>query len=438
MLRMILNMKILTPLCLLVCVSLTVLAHPARAQTNSELDRKIEILSKEIENMKLGESAAKADRSQYGLGPAASKVYRNKEGVSLGGYGELIFRNPMAESDNGQPSGKFNMGDTQRVIAYLGYKFSDRMVLNSEIEFEHGRTETGPSGQVGAVAVEFTYMDFFLDPKFNIRAGNMLMPMGLINELHEPTVFLGVARPEVERKIIPATWNEFGAGVFGDIGDFSYRTYITTALDAQSFNAADGVREGRQGASEAVAERAAWVGRLDYTGVAGLLVGASHYRANTAQGNVNLGGSMNLSITDAHLDLKWKGLDFRTVYAFSTLDGTENFNVIKGTTGTAGLGSRQYGYYAQVGYNLRTVLNSVPFLNRASGLTPFVRYERFDTQAAVASNAIRNPANDRQILTLGFQVKPIEQVVVTIDYQDWKTEAGNGTNVMNMGLGWVF
>ncbi|MBL7715111.1 MAG: hypothetical protein JNL01_06545 [Bdellovibrionales bacterium] len=423
-------------------ISLTTLAigtipTPAMGQTNAELDRKIEILSKEIENLKLGDSAARADRNQYGLGPAASKVYRNKEGVSLGGYGELIFRNPMAAKDDGTPSGEYNTGDTQRVIAYLGYKFSDRIVLNSEIEFEHARTETGPGGQVGAVAVEFTYMDFFINPGFNLRAGNVLMPVGLINELHEPTVFLGVARPEVERKIIPATWNEFGVGVFGDVGNFSYRSYVTTALDAQGFDAADGVRDGRQGASEAVFERPAWVGRLDYTGVAGLLVGASHYRTNAAQGVVQL-GTLNLAMTEAHLDLKWNSWDIRSVYAMSTLGGTDVYNLATGNTGTAGLGSKQYGYYFQLGYNLRTLLNSVPGLNKAAGLTPFVRYERLDTQAAVAANATRDPANDRQILTLGFQVKPIEQVVFTVDYQDWKNQAGTGINVMNMGLGWVF
>src|SRR5690606_5504586 len=117
-----------------------------------------------------------------------------------------------------------------------------------EIEFEHAST-----GQGGEVSVEFAYLDYLATPHLGVRAGMVLVPMGFVNELHEPTTFLGTTRPLTESTIIPTTWRENGAGVFGDIGDFSYRAYVINGLDAVGggssraggFSAA-GLRGGRQ------------------------------------------------------------------------------------------------------------------------------------------------------------------------------------------------
>ena len=87
--------------------------------------------------------------------------------------------------------------DALRLVLYTGYKFNDRIVFNSEIEFEHG----GYSDEhtEGEAKVEFAYLDFLINKAFNVRAGMMLVPMGFINELHEPPAFLGARRPQVER-----------------------------------------------------------------------------------------------------------------------------------------------------------------------------------------------------------------------------------------------
>src|SRR5262249_13073936 len=155
---------------------------------------------------------------------------------------------------------------------YTGYKFNDRVLFNSELEVEHATTEKG-----GNVNSEFAYLDFLHRPELNFRAGLMLMPMGLVNEQHEPTAYLGAHKAETEQVVIPATWSELGAGVFGDSGPFSYRAYLVTGLDSKGFGPEEGLREGRQGGSEALAQHGAITGRLDWHPIEGTFLGTSLY-----------------------------------------------------------------------------------------------------------------------------------------------------------------
>ena len=129
-----------------------------------------------------------------GLGPAASNVYRKERGVSLGGYGEALYTNYAELRQDDQPSGKTDEFDFLRAVFYVGYKFSDSILFNSEIEVEHASTDKG-----GSVSVEFAYLEFQKRPEIGLRAGMLLVPVGFINELHEPPIFHGARRPEVEQ-----------------------------------------------------------------------------------------------------------------------------------------------------------------------------------------------------------------------------------------------
>ncbi|HZE90070.1 MAG TPA: ABC transporter C-terminal domain-containing protein, partial [Verrucomicrobiae bacterium] len=225
-------------------------AQASPGATAAELQRRIDLLAAELEKLRLGEAAAvKPLVPAHGLGPAASRVYGVAKGVSIGGYGEAIYDNFDARDQSGAASGATDRFDFVRAVLYAGYKFTDRVVFNSELEFEHASTETG-----GSVSVEFAYLDFMLHPRANLRAGLILVPAGLINETHEPPTFLGAHRPMVETRIEPATWADNGAGVFGEAGGFSYRAYLLTGLDSSGFTAGEGLREGRQGGGEAKAQ----------------------------------------------------------------------------------------------------------------------------------------------------------------------------------------
>ena len=234
---------------------------------------------------------------QRGLGPAASKVYNVERGVSIGGYGEMLYQSFASETEDGSASAKSDQLDFLRAIVYVGYKFNDRIHFNSEIEFEHAST-----GKGGEVSVEFAYLDFSLRPELGIRGGMLLVPMGFINELHEPPIFYGARRPEVESAIIPTTWRENGAGIFGEAGPVEYRAYAVAGLDASGFSAS-GIRGGRQKGARSLAEDFAFTGRVDLTSVPGLLAGISFLYRRVRAGNRRRrpgGERENVALRPAH------------------------------------------------------------------------------------------------------------------------------------------
>ena len=221
------------------------------------LEQKTNILTEEVEKIRtqLVIPEEKALKSAYGFGPAASKVYGIEKGLSIGGYGEGRYQTFV---DNEE--GSKDNADFVRLVAYLGYKFNDRILFNSEIEFEHAST-----GKDGSVSVEFASLDFFIDPIANIRAGLLLIPMGFVNTIHEPPFYFGNNRPEVERRIIPSTWREVGVGLFGQImPGLTYNAYAVSGLNAEDFGSS-GIRGGRQAGSKALAEDIAFVGSLSYS-----------------------------------------------------------------------------------------------------------------------------------------------------------------------------
>jgi hypothetical protein len=404
----------------------------------AELERRLEVLAGEVEKLKIGEAAVAAEESEHGLGPAASKVYRTERGLSIGGYGEVIYQQidddeeeeeglaaSKAEEEEEEEEEGGDQFDLRRAVVYVGYKWNDRILFNSEVEFEHAGEE---------VSVEFAYLDFLWRPQLNFRAGLVLMPVGFLNELHEPTVFLGANRPSVEQVILPTTWKENGFGLFGEAGPLTYRTYIVNGLSAEGFSD-EGLRGGRQGGSEASAEDLAWVGRLDYTGLPGFLVGGSVYTGKSGQGletpaerEVGAG----TTIVEGHLEWRWRGLEFRALGAQAELDDVAELNEALGLDGDESVGEKLKGFYLQLGYDV--------LAGRAAGraLIPFARWETYNTQDAVPAGFQANPANDVESLTLGVSYKPIEQLVLKVDYQNVDNEAGTGADRFNVLLGYVF
>lgn len=389
----------------------------------AEVQREIDVLSREIESLKNNQQkkAVEADVQQYGLGAAASKVYRSEPGVSFGGYGEFLYNRP----EHGVAS-----ADLVRGVLYTGYKFSSLAVFNSELEVEHGSTEfTGDASrgaEAGSVGIEFAYLDFLLHPAANVRAGIVLMPTGLINEQHEPTAYLGTHRPEVEDRILPTTWSELGAGVFGDAGRFTYRGYVVTGLESSRFSSDAGVHEGKQGGANAAAKDLAVVGRLDWHPIEGALLGGSLYTGGSGQG---AGYRGRVTLAELHADSKFRGLSLRALAARGTIgDAAAISNRVDET-----IGSSLGGWYAEAGYDV------APLLVRGSfSITPYARYESLDTQRRVPAGFTRDPENQRRITTLGIAFKPIPQTVIKSDWQRIRTGAGDGEHQFNLGLGYIF
>ncbi len=411
---------------------------PAAAQERDtteikQLRQQVEAISRELEELRLGKDVVvEADTSLYGFGPAASKVYKVGQGVSLGGYGEVLYENFAGSREDDQPSGETDRFDALRAILYAGYKFNDKILFNSELEFEHGSTEDG-----GSVSIEFAYLDYRISPQFGVRAGLLLPPMGFINELHEPPTFLGARRPETERLIIPSTWRENGIGVFGDAGEVSYRAYLVNGFDATGFNAEDGLREGRQNGAEAAAANFGAVGRVDYNGVLGLTVGTSAYLGNSGQGAVLPSDptqtvSARTFIWDLHGQYKVRGFDLRGLLALATLDDAAELNELNGFTGSASVGERMLGFYLQGGYDVLRGSRS------GQQLLPYLRYEQLNTQDEVPDGFLADPANDRSLVTVGAMWKPVPNVSLKADYQIVSNDADTGVNQLNVNLGYLF
>jgi tetrahydromethanopterin S-methyltransferase subunit G len=413
-------------------------ARAASGESNrlAEIERKIEVLAREVEQLKLGEAGAAAapapgQEGRYGVGPAASKVY-GKKGVSIGGYGEFLYQNFADEREDGRPSGERDQADLLRAVLYFGYKFDDKWVFNSELEVEHAVTASDKGGEV---SVEFAYLDYLFSRNLRARAGLVLVPMGLINEMHEPPTFLGALRPDVERFLIPTTWRELGAGLYGDAGRFSYRLFTVNGLNSEGYSA-EGIREGRAEGSEAAAENWAVTGRLDWTPVAGALLGASFFSGNSDQGRTTPSGrsfSGATTVFDVHAEWKWRGIWLRGLYAQTSISDAAEINEANGLEGDESVGSRQWGWYLQGGFDVLSFNAG----SRAS-LIPFVRYERYDTQSRVPSGYSRNPQNDAELLTIGAVFKPIEPIAVKFDWQQKKNAASTGVDQWNIGLGYLF
>ena len=397
----------------------------------TELRRQIDALGQEVEALKTRQTdtVPVADAEQFGLGAAASKVYRVDQGISFGGYGEMLYENYSGSTDAGVRSTNKDKFDMLRGILYTGYKYNDRVLFNSEIEFEHGSTGSG-----GEASVEFAYLDFLLRPDVGVRTGLLLVPMGLVNEQHEPTTYLTARRSTVETAIIPTTWREMGAGVFGETGPVSWRAYVVNSIRGDRFGAG-GIRGGRQKGANAQIEDLAFTGRVDFQPIVGTIVGASFFTGNTGQGTL-LNGEVvegRLALWDLHAETQFRGATLRGLFAQSTLDDVAQLNALQTLTGNRSIGEEMRGWYVEAGYDLSTLMS---FGERS--LTPYVRYERLDTQASVPTGFSRNPANEQTILTYGIQFRPVAQAVIKADYQNVDNEAGSGLDQWNIGIGYIF
>lgn len=389
----------------------------------AELERRLDAITRELERMSLGRDVVEADTSVQGFGPAASKVYKVNQGVSIGGYGEVLYENYADLRQDDAPSGKADVADALRAIVYFGYKFNDRLLFNSEVEVEHA----------DEIGLEFAYLDYKLTASTGIRAGLLLAPLGLTNELHEPPMYLGTERPVTESRIIPTTWRENGIGLFGGNDDLAWRVYVMNSLNSAGFSGS-GIRGGRQKGGKALAESLGVAGRLDYVGTPGLMVGGSLFSGPTGQGRELDGRTVKggLLVWDLHADYEAAGWNLRALLAGSSLNDVDDLNQLNGLTGSDAIAEKMLGWFVEAGYDVLRGTRS------AHQLFPYVRFERVNSQHTVPDGFSANPANEEDIFAFGAAWKPVPQVVAKLGYQIHDNAASTGVNQWNVQLGWLF
>ena len=366
----------------------------------------------------------------------ANRMMQTDRKLTIGGYAQIDYNQPVN-------SGTYNNGtlDVHRLVLLFGYKFNSRTQFITEIEVEH----------VKEIYVEQAFLDYRINKFMNLRAGLMLIPMGIVNEYHEPPTFNGVERPLLDKYIVPSTWRELGVGLTGNIPNASlrYQAYIVNGFssynDGPTLRGSDALRKGRQKGAESFMSSPNLSAKVEYYGFRGLNLGFAGYFGNTqstlyngieknnddaiAQADSSVVGISMLGI-DARYNLK--GVMLRGQLNYANISNTERYNFISNPDDRLNnLGSALFGYYIEAGYN---VFQSAA--NIKTELIPFIRYSEVNTHHKTATEIEKNDAYHRIVITTGLGWKVSPGATFKVDMQFLKTMADDSYEAMfNAGVG---
>lgn len=358
-------------------VSSSLLADPALKQEVSDLRQENQILSERVDWL--------ADQIEQDTGDS-------RKSSTIGGYGELHYNN----LDSGEEI------DFHRFVLFFGHQFNENIQFHSELEVEH--VGTGGSTLGGEVELEQAYIDFYINEQKNIKAGLFLIPVGFLNETHEPPTFFGVERNPIEKNIIPTTWWEGGVAAYGElIPGLRYDIALTSGLDLSS---ADKVRSGRQKVSNARAEGKLISTRLQYNAIPGIQIGMSVlYQDDVNQDTT--ADKADATLVEAHGAVRRGPFAVRALYATWDIEDKTN------------------GYDEQSGWYIE------PAYYPCEKWGVFVRFNEWDNRAG-------DSASDSEIeqVDVGVNYWPHPDVVLKLDFQD--QDGASDDDGFNLGVGYQF
>ncbi len=323
-------------------------------------------------------------------------------GVTIGGYGELHYN--ALENQKAGGKNKYEV-DFHRFVLFFGKEFSNDVRFFSEFELEHALAGEGKEGEV---ELEQAFIDVALNDTHTARGGVFLVPVGILNETHEPPTFYGVERNPIEGKIIPSTWWEAGAGVYGELAPgLAYDAYVHSGLKNSDAN----IRSGRQKVSEAEASHGAFTGRLKWTGIPGVeIAGTLQLQQDMTQGAS--ADEASAILFETHAVYQNGPIGMRALYATWNIDGDAAASTGK---------DEQTGFYLEPSYKL----------NEKLGV--FARYNMWDNAAG------DNSDSEYTQIDIGANYWIHEDVVVKVDYQDQSVPNGKDEmDGINIGLGYNF
>ena len=375
------------------------------------------------------------------------------ERFRIGSYGEMVasFKGYGTSRFNGTSTGntyeRRNSIAIPRFVIAGDYKFNRHWQLGAEIEFEAGgvglesEMEASENGEYetemekgGEGALEQFHVTYPLNRAFHVRAGHMVLPVGLTNAHHEPILFFGTIRPEAETTFIPSTWHETGLSIFGRLGrDYSrvsYEAYVTTGLNADGFGRDAWVADGKQGLFETDNFTSpAYTVRLDYEGVPGLCVGASYYYCNDATANADKrfkyssldGVSVNILSADAQYrnryvtaraNVLWGQISNSQKLSGVSLSNLSNYH--HGAMRRTAKNALSYG--VEAGLNLSAFAAST----RCPVIYPFGRYEYYNPQERGEGTQLIDPRCQVSKWTGGVNWFALPNLVVKADWSTRK------------------
>jgi len=390
----------LTGLCLLAAPAITI-AKPSMDEMWALIQKQqaqiAELQSRlETTDSKVAETDAKVEATSEAV-EERSALASNFDKFHFGSYGEMHYNNTDEKTQL----------DLHRFVLEFGYDFTDDIRFYSELEVEHAFIEDG-GGTPGEVELEQAYVEFDLNDYATARGGLFLLPVGILNQTHEPTTFFGVERNNVETNIIPTTWWEGGAALLGDFGEgFHYEAALTTGLNVPTTGSnAFLPRKGRQKGGKADATDPAITTQLAWRGYPGLeLAGSLQYQTDITQGDEGVSAVLG----EAHAQYRTGPFGVKALYSQWWLNGSQADDIGR---------DKQYGWYVEPAYYL---------LNDKVGL--FARYASWDNNAGDSDNTEKNQ------ITAGVNWWPIEEVVLKADYQKQGGAANN--DGFNLGIGYA-
>lgn len=416
---------------------------------------------------------AQETTSELSAAEQSAEIYANGyDKFRLGGYGEALANfmdygiNRYTRPEGNEKTHRNSISIPRFVLAF-DYKFNSKWILGAEIEFEAGGTgsayelENTENGEYetevekgGEVALEQFHITRLIHPAFNVRAGHLIVPVGLTNEHHEPINFFGTSRPEGETTILPSTWHENGIEVFGTLGKkysrFNYQLQIVAGLNANGFDRNTWVASGKQGIFETDNFTSpAYVARLNYIGVPGLKLGGSFYYCHNTGANSDKTatyksiGDISLRIYTADVQYKNKYLTARANMVYGNLGNTVELSNANGKLSglspysrVTPIAKKAVSYGGEVGFNLRSLCRDN---TRVPVIYPFVRYEYYNPQEEVLSPHTAELRNKVSMWTAGANWYALPNLVVKADYTTRRIGGGkyNSENEFSLGVAYI-
>jgi len=325
--------------------------------------------------------------------------------TTIGGYGELHYNYKNNNDDITKTL------DFHRFVVFVGYSFSEKWSFMSEVEIEHNYVQDGQ----GELSLEQAYIDYHFQEYLGFKAGVLLVSAGLINDNHEPALFLGVERPSYDKYIIPSTWFGNGLSVYGAAHGFEYKFNIMEGLNSGKFNQSSGIRSGRQKGYKSDASAMLYNFNLNYVGFSGLKVGGSVVY------NDAVGENTNIPFTLIELHADYRRHNFIVAGEFGNIS-YENSDL-----------EQSSGYYVDLGYDFSGLFNW------EWKTIPFVRYSDYNTASSTVNGGDELKANHHSGVMVGISILPLDDIVLKADYSiDTKELNSDETTYFNLGIGYRF
>ena len=443
------------------------LARTASAQTAdqyNQLKQQIDGLQKQVEGLKAS-------------GTQIMSREPKKEKLEWGGFGEMAYQNIGARQENGSASPYHDIANLTRISIDGIYHFNDQVRAKFEVEVLNAGVNSMTTNSLSkniSVDIEQAFVDDKLSEAAGLRAGLVIVPMGLTNDHHRPDDYDGVFRPSTEIYLIPSTWRELGAGLFGTFGPekmVSYRSYVVSGFNpvagststtytpniinqVTGFTGSQAIKGGRSLGTIGLAKDGAWVTRVDVSPVKGSFVGASYYVGQAGQGQVS--SEIPIEIWEAHAHGEYRNARLQALFVQGNIGNAGQLDAIiknnSSVTAKDYVGGRFWGGYVSLDYNVMPLIKPEG-LKGLEHLGPYFRFERYSTAAHLPAGYAGNGANDRTEWTVGLSARPIKNVLLKAEYQ-WLNNSAHqvgapalvengqlpltGVHEFNLGLAYTF